>query len=90
MYVPQVKKKGEQKKHFFQRHPTIGRFFETFGFFAWIIVLVVLASIVMLAVPSWRPIYFDILRKIGYYWNYFWGEWIYHSLRWDWSEGNTP
>ena len=86
MYVPQVKKTTKKKKHFFQRHPTIGRFFETFGFLAWIIIFLAVASLVMFIVPTWRPTLFVILHKIGSTWNYFWGDFLHQCLSWDWSE----
>lgn len=90
MYVPKAKKKKEQKKHFFQRHPVIGSFFETFGVLAWVIILVVLTSIVMLAVPDWRPIWLGIIYKIGAAWNYFWGDFIKQCISWDWADQVTP
>ena len=90
MYVPQAKKTGPQPKHFLQKHPTIGRFFETFGCLGWAIIILVVTMIVMYVVPEWRPILLSTLTKIWRAWNYFWGEWIGNSMKWDWSAQPTP
>ncbi len=89
MYTPLTKEsKFKNKKHFFQRHPEIGKFFESFGCLAWPIILLGLAALVMYIVPSWRPTLMIILDNISHKWNYFWGDFLPHCLRWDWSDPN--
>jgi hypothetical protein len=82
--------KFKNKKHFMQRHPVIGRFFESFGCLAWVIIIAVVASITMYLVPPWRPTLFVIFKNIGHAWNYFWGDFINQCIRWDWNKQPTP
>ncbi|HPZ07305.1 MAG TPA: hypothetical protein PL110_04280 [Candidatus Eremiobacteraeota bacterium] len=89
MYTPIPDQKltaKAKKKHFFQKHPVIGRFFEAFGCLAWPIIIILVAALVMFLVPEWRPTLYVILHKIANGWNYFWGELLPQCFRWDWNE----
>jgi hypothetical protein len=87
MYTPIPKEsKFKNKKHFLQKHPVIGRFFESFGCLAWPIIILLVTGIVMYIVPDWRPTLLIILATLSHKWNYFWGEVLPQFLRWDWSK----
>lgn len=88
MGVPAGKKEKETKKHFLQNHPTIGRFFETFGCFAYVIIIVVIVSIVMNIHEPWRPIWLKTVKQIIDTWCTFWGKTLPTWLKWEWWNNN--
>ena len=86
MHVPKIKKKKKDKRHIYLKYPLIGKYFEFLGIFGWLLILLVIASIVMLLVPSWNPVWWAIVHKIGAAWNYIWEEFLPQMISWDWQE----